>query len=334
MVMNAALVAAAGITAVAVFFFLIESEGLSQIHARVRTQLFNTIRWALVIAVVWLLIPATFSEATGDRPAVIVGMVALAGALMLIPVRWLVRIGGRERTWELRSARLEVARLANRIRRDSGSVAPERLSETIARVRLLRTPGTRELCDLMLSELEDLRVGAESWNEAGRRSIRLDEISRQLWPQDVPPPDYDADEATFRWRMYRTFGRLMEIGATELTAESRNEFELLLASLYEFRRPDTKAFIADVRRTANRWLKSGDAAGRWIEGFDFRALGPNGLAEVRQIWGRDAALWGARLDDEDLRAIEWDLAARVSGSDPAPDGEVPAQIHSPGHSAA
>jgi hypothetical protein len=261
-------------------------------------------------------------------------MVALAGALILIPVRWLVRIGGRERTWELRSARLEVAKLANRIKRDPASVAPERLSESIARIRSLRTPGSRELCDLMLSELDDLRVGAESWNEAGRRSIRLDEISRELWPQDVPPPDYDADEATFRWRMYRTFGRLMEIGSTDLSPESRCEFELLLASLDEFRRPDTKAFIADVRRSANRWLKNGTTAGSWIECFDFRALGPNGLAEVRQIWGRDAALWGARLDEEDFRAIAWDLSARASGSESAADDEAPAQAARPGHSTA
>ncbi len=138
--MNAALVAAAGITAVAVFFFLIESDGLSEIHARVRTQLLNTTRWAFVIALVWLLIPATFTEPSSGRPVVIVGMVGLAAALMLIPVKWLIRIGGREPIWELRSARLEVAKLANRIRREPASIPADRISETISRVELLRTP--------------------------------------------------------------------------------------------------------------------------------------------------------------------------------------------------
>jgi len=322
--MNAALVAAAGITAVAFFFFLLESDGLAQIHARVRTQILNATRWAFVIALTWLLIPATFSQASTDRPVVIVGMVGLAAMLILIPVKWLVRIGGREHIWELRSARLEVAKLANRVRREPGSIPDDRIVQTIARVRSLRTTGSREFCDLMLAELEDLRARAESWNEAGRRSIRMDELSRQMWPQDVPPPDCDPDEATYRWRFYRTFGRLMEIGSADRSMDSDNEFQLLLASLDEFRRPDTKALIADIRRSGNRWLKT-PTSRSWIDGFDFTALGPNGPAEVRELWGRDAALWGARLDEADVRAIERDLARRAT-SEPraASSNSVPA----------
>jgi hypothetical protein len=318
--MNAALVAAAGITAVAVFFFLVESDGLSQIHARVRTQLFNTARWAFVIALTWLLIPATFSEPSSDRPVVIVGMVGLAGALMLVPVRWVVRIGGREPAWELRSARLEVARLANRARRDPASATPERITQTMARIEQLRTAEVRELCDLMLSELEDLQAGDEAWNEAGRRSIRIDQLSRRLWPGEVPPPEFDPDEATFRWRLYRTFGRLMEVGAMERSADTAARFQQLLAALDEFRRSDTKAFIADVRRSGNRWLKSDRKRGPWIESYDFSSLGPRGLEEVRSIWGRDAALWGAQLDDDDMRALEEDLARRAPGEGAAVSG--------------
>jgi hypothetical protein len=127
----------------------------------------------------------------------------------------------------------------------------------------------------------------------------------------------------------------MEIGAMERSPESTDEFKRLIESLDEFRRPDTKDFIADVRRSGNRWLKSDPRRrGPWIEGFDFRPLGTRGLEEVRAIWGRDAALWGARLDESDLRASEQDLVRRRASVDPvatdpqAPDG--PPQLESSG----
>jgi hypothetical protein len=126
----------------------------------------------------------------------------------------------------------------------------------------------------------------------------------------MPPPDFDPDEATFRWRMYRTFGEMMEIGVMEVSPAARDEFQQLARTLEEFQRPDTAAFISDVKVSADRWLT--ESAGRrpWIPAFDFSVLGPNGLDEVRQIWGRDATLWGADLAEEDRRAIEEDLSRR------------------------
>jgi len=324
--MVSAFVAAAGITAVVVFFFLMEEEGLERIHARVRTKLLNTVRWALVVALTWLLVPATFSQESSDRPMIVVGMVGLAIALVFIPVRWLVRFGGRERSWELRSARLEVARIANRLRRDPETVTQVRIDELTDRLRLLRSPASRELCDLLLAQLDDLCAGSESWNEAGRRSIRLHELSRDLWPEDVPRPDHEPDEATFRWRLYRLFGRLIEAGTAPRTRATRQEVERLLAALEEFRRADTEAFVEGVRDSACRWLKGWPKHGPWIEGYDFRALGENGPTEVRELWGRDAALWGAHLDEEDTSALELDLARRGLG----PDVEEPAYGHSRG----
>ena len=308
--MTAAVIAAIGLTALAVFFFLLEGEGLIEGHARTRTKMINTVRWALVIALAWVLIPAAFSEPVAQRGAVILGITGLLGAMMLIPVGWFVRIGGREPLWELRRAKIEVSQLSNRVRRDHASVPPIRLQDAIDRMEGLRTPETSELCSLLAAELADLKRGSESWNEAGRRGIRIDQIGRELWPGAMPPPDFEPDEATFRWHLYRTFGRMMEIGTEKISAASRKEFQRLLATLDEYRRPDTTRFVTDVKKSASRWLAGAAGKRVWIESFDFRTLGPNGLADVRALWGRDAAMWGAALDDADRAAIAADLTRR------------------------
>ena len=309
--MTAAVIAAVGLTALAVFFFLLEGEGLIEGHARARTKLLNTTRWAFVIALAWVLIPAAFSEPIAQRGAVILGMTGLLGALMLVPVSWFIRLGGREPLWELRRAKIEVAQLGNRVRRDPASVSPVRLQDAIDRLLSLCTAATAELCELLAAELADLKRGAESWNEAGRRAIRIDEISRELWPGAMPPPELEPGEATFRWHLYRIFGRMMEIGANEVTGPSREEFQSLLASLDGFRRADTTAFITNVKKSAARWLAGSAGKKVWIDSFDFKTLGVNGLAEVRALWGRDAAMWGAELDELDRSALAGDLSRRA-----------------------
>jgi hypothetical protein len=311
--MIGAVIAAAGLTAVAFFFFAIESERLTASHARPRTQILNALRWGIVIALCWVLIPAAVAAPPEDRLAIIIGLGALVSTLMLLPLKWLLQIGGREKCWELRRAKLDATKLANEVRRSPGSVSTVRISDMIDRVQALRTPEVEELCDLIVAELEDMLAGTERWNEAGRRAIRLDQLSRKLWPDDLPPPDYDPEEATFRWKMYRTFGQLMEVGVMDVSSESRDEFQKLLGSLHEFERDDTKSFIENVVNSGTHWLSAGPRS-PWIESFDFRPLGPNALDEVRRIWGRDAAMWGARLEDQDREALEADLAKR-SASD-------------------
>lgn len=308
--MSAAFIAAAGVTALAFFLFVVESRGLSEGHARVRVQLLDAARWALVIALSWALIPAAFSQPGPDRAATILGLTTLIGALILIPVRWFIGIGGRRDGWELRRAKLEVARLANQIKQGRATVTPARLRETADRIRLLRTPGTAELCDLMTAEIDDLIAGYESWNGGGRRSIRMDELARDLWSDDMPPPDNDPGEATFRWSLYKTFGRMMELGAGDPSPEARGEFQRLMDSLEEYRRPDTGAFLDAVRKSADSWIANPPAGRPWIASYDFEELGPTGLEEIRQIWGREAAMWGAFLDEDDLRDLKDDLARR------------------------
>ncbi len=310
--MNTAVIAATGITAVAAFFFLLEWDALTEGHARPAAHILNAARWGFVIALCWVLIPVAVSAPAPERAATLVGLAALTGALMLVPARWFVRVGGRQPLWELRRIRVDVARLTNSVRRDPDSLPPGFARDLIDRIGRACIPETAELCDLLVAEVADVLAGAELWNEAGRRTIRIDELSRAFWPDDTPPPDFDATEATFRWRMYRTFGQLMDSGVAAPGAEARDEFARLLGTLDRFRRPDTTALIRDIRRSANLWLAKHAAERPWIEAFDFSVLGPNGLDEVRRIWGRDAALWGAELEENDRQALREDLARRAS----------------------
>jgi hypothetical protein len=273
----------------------------------------------VVIVLCWLLIPAAEANPGPQRAATIVGLAGLIGAVILIPVRWFVRLGGREPSWELRRARVEVAQISNRVRRNPTSVPVARIQDAIARLAALRTADTAELCDLLTAELSDFMSGAESWNEAGRRSIRIDQLCRSIWPDDMPVPDFDFQEATFRWHLYRTFGQMMELGAARPSSATRRTFEQARDSLVRFRRDSTFRFLDAVHQSADRWLAPAVPDRPWIESFEFKALGPDGLAEVKRIWGREAAMWGAQLDDGDLRAIAQDLARRAALRAPEPE---------------
>jgi hypothetical protein len=148
----------------------------------------------------------------------------------------------------------------------------------------------------------------------------------------MPPPDNEPDEATFRWYLYKLFGRMMEIGALDASdggpsKDDLSEFRELVDSLDEYRRPDTNGFIETVLRSAAIWLAD-PAAGPWIRSYDFEALGPAGLEEIQWIWGREAAMWGAYLDGDDLRAIKRDLARRSPGSGDAA-GAAPDPVAQP-----
>jgi hypothetical protein len=307
------------ITALAVFFFVVEGDALTEGHARTRTQILNAARWALVIGLSWVLIPTAMSQAGPDRTTTVLGLAVLIAATILVPVRWFVQLGGRDPLWELRRIKTEVSLLANKVRLGKGAVSVARLEETIGRIGAIRTTATAELCDLLVAQVEDLIAGRESWNEAGRRSIRIDELSRNVWPHDMPPLEVDSGEATFRWGLYRLFGRMVEIGSAERTPASLLEYRNLMVSIAEFRRLDTFRFIDAVRQSADSWLANGVDGAPWIADYGLGALGPDGLDEVLKLWPRDAVMWGAHLDDDDLRALKEDMARHVEPAEPADD---------------
>jgi hypothetical protein len=104
---------------------------------------------------------------------------------------------------------------------------------------------------------------------------------------------------------------MIEIGSSQQTADALDAFDKLRTSLDAYRTSDTYRFIDAVQQSADRWLAWSVPGTRWIESFDFAALGPDALVEVRLLWGREAALWGAHLDDEDWAALDQDRARRA-----------------------
>jgi hypothetical protein len=311
--LDTAAILAAGITVLALFLMLADWAGLRDEHVRWIAYPLVTLRWVVVAILAWVLISVASEEAS-DRILSIVGLGGLIGAMMLVPSSWFVRLAGRRTTWELRGVRVEVTQIANKLRHEPASVSGEQVREMFARINGCRTPATAELCGLLTAELEDVAARKESWNEAGRRAIRTDELCRQLWGAEVPPPDFSREEATFRWRLYRTFGDLMERGTPNADRPVRVEFVYLLRALGGFRRADTSAFIHDVRVSALRWLADRTKERSWIEEFDFSPLGPNAVEELRKIWGRDSVFWGAELDEDDRLALEKDRARRATRS--------------------
>ena len=82
----------------------------------------------------------------------------------------------------------------------------------------------------------------------------------------------DRDPATFRWRLYRIFGAMVDAGAEGKTPAARERFKELLAELAHYRRDDTADFIDSLKSSAETWLKS-RRQGPWQPGIGVKVNG-------------------------------------------------------------
>ena len=142
----------------------------------------------------------------------------------------------------------------------------------ILRLQGLRTDETRELCSLLVSRYSDWLSGSSRLLDLGRRSIRVYEIDRELYGDEIRPPEHDQQEATFRWRLYRIFGAMVDAGAEGKTPAARERFKELLAELAHYRRDDTADFIDSLKSSAETWLKS-RRQGPWQPGIGVKVNG-------------------------------------------------------------
>ena len=169
----------------------------------------------------------------------------------------------------------------------------------VADVTRLRTVETAELCDLLVARYNAWIEGSHRPLDQGLRSIRIYDLQRQLYGEDVRPPELDEEEATFRWRLYRVFGELVELWVAEQTPQQRSRFGKLIHALDSFRREDTVSFIEGVQSSARAWLRLHEQRAPWQAALAALAAAPAVDEARRRLWPRTSVFWGAILDEND-----------------------------------
>jgi hypothetical protein len=284
-----------GLVGLFTLLFNVERTALLRVHARDRAVVLSGVRY-VVAMLLFLAMPLTYPNwlLTFD-----VGLFVFA--LLILPTPLILRLGGQEPTRELRHVQREAAALMAAHTSPPPPEVADAMEKLIAQLIRLRTDNTRELVTLLVERYSDWVSGSSRLVDLGRRSIRVYEIDRELYGDEIRPPEHDQDEATFRWRLYRVFGELVDAGSKERTPETRGRFKALLAELETYRREDTEAFIDGVRASAQAWLRS-RRGGAWQPGIGV-SDGQTIEDVQRRLWPSASVFWGAILDEEDRREL-------------------------------
>jgi hypothetical protein len=284
--------------------FRTERRALREGRAKSRALVMDGVRLAAVAAMFFAL------PAAQPRPLATIGLGLAAFAFIAIPSSWMLAIGGIDPKWELRRIQAEAADLMARY---PSPMPPEGVAEMkriIRYVSRLRTRQTSQLCDLLISRYNDWIVGSAKPLDLGRRSIRIYDLQRELYGEDVRQPELDEKEATFRWRLYRVFNEMAEYGVPGQTPEQKVRFLDLIHELDAYRRDDTASFIGGVQASAYAWLKMRKNRGQWQPAIGVGEIAPEVEEGRRQLWPRTSVFWGAILDENDRRELAETQTAR------------------------
>jgi hypothetical protein len=290
--------------AVLAALFRTERRMLRAGHARRRALLLDGVRLAGV-AGMFLALPAA-----QPRPLASIGLGLLAFAIVALPSSWILAIGGVDPKWELRRVQEEASRLMSRYPSPmtaEGSAAMRSLVRYVAR---LRRPETAQLCDLLVARYDDWIAGTQRPLDLGRRSIRIYDLQREIYGEEVRQPEFGESEATFRWRLYRVFLEMTECGLAGQTVPQKVLFLDLIHELDSYRREDTASFIDGVQSSAYAWLKSPNPTDPWQPSIGVGDLEPLVDEGTRRLWPRTSVFWGAILDETDRREL---ATARQAG---------------------
>ena len=279
------------------FLFRTERMMLQEGRARSRAMIMDGVRLAAVAAMFFAL------PAAEPRPVAPIGLGLAALAFIAVPSSWMLALGGVDQKWELRRLQADAAQLMARYASPMPPEGAESMRRIIGYVARLRTPETAQLCDLLVARYGDWIVGSQRPLDLGRRSIRIYDLQRELYGEDVRPPELDEEEATFRWRLYRIFGEMVENGTPDQTKEEKLRFIDLVHELDSYRRDDTTAFIDGLQASAYAWLKVRKGRVRWQPGIGVGELAPVLDEGRRRLWPRTSVFWGAILDETDRREL-------------------------------
>jgi hypothetical protein len=277
--------------------FGVERKMLHEGRARRRALIIDAVRLTAVAAM-FLALPVA-----EPRPLATIGLGLAAFAFVAVPTTWMLAIGGVDQKWELRRVQEEAARLMASYPSPMPADGAARLRRLTREVGRLGNAETEELCGLLSRRYKDWIDGSSEPLEMGRRAIRIYDLQRELYPDDVRPPELSEAEATFRWRLYRTVLAMAELGAAEQTPKQELRFRELVAGLDGYRRSDTSSFIGGIQTSARAWLKRTPPRTPWTPTSGLPKGKPT-IDDMRpKLWPRTSIFWGAILDDDDRQAL-------------------------------
>jgi hypothetical protein len=292
---------AIAISTVVVFPLVWYGDGadFSRAHAKRRTYWLNALRIGLSLAAVLAVVgPLGFHKSVASYS------LAIAAALLFIlPARWVGRLGGVEPKWALRSLENDIGTLISDSRRDRTPDEVSAMRSMMNRIGECRTNKTNELCDIVLANCGDWIDGAYDPSRLGLRSVREYELEQALYGRNARRPELDVQEATFRWRLYRAFGAMVDYGMAEQSQDARAAFAALANELNDYRRPDTEGFIDAVQESARAWLSSYPADSQWPPHGRLEDLGPAIVDGYSELWPSTTVFWGAELDADDRASL-------------------------------
>jgi hypothetical protein len=236
------------------------------------------------------------------RPLATIGLGLAIFAFVAVPTSWALSAGGVDPRWDLRRLQEEGAALMARYESPVSPEGAQKLRAVIDDLDRAKTPETAELCDLLVSRYEDWMAGQYRPLDLGRRVIRIYDLERQLYGDEVRPPELLEEEATFRWGLYRIFAEMVECGVAEQTANQRARFVRLIRELENFRRADTAAFIDSLALSATVWHEAPGPRQAWHPAAPFRRGATPGK-RTPPLWPKTSVFWGAILEGSDRSEI-------------------------------
>jgi hypothetical protein len=279
------------------FLFRTERATLQEGRARRRALVFDGVRLAAVLAM-FLALPAA-----QPRPLATIGLGLAAFCFIAIPSSWMLAIGGVDPKWELRRIQVQAAELMARYSSPMPDDGAEEMRLLIGYIRRLRTRETRELCDLLTARYADWIEGTQVPLALGRRSIRIYDLQREIYGDEVRMPELPEEEATFRWRLYRVFNEMVDCAPADQTPEQKQRFIELIRELDTYRREDTVSFIDGLQASAHAWLRARGYREAWQPAIGVPEAAPKVDEARRQLWPRTSVFWGAILDEADRREL-------------------------------
>jgi hypothetical protein len=294
-----------GVTAVSLGgLWLAELPELRKVHARRQVALLNAVRLGAAAALFVVL-----TSVANPRTLAGVAIATVAIALVLVPIRWVVGVGGIEPKWELRALQDAAGELT---RRCSTLPKPPEFQQSMARLvgrmKAVKSPELAEMRDLLVADFSDSIVGLHHFNDLGLRAIRMHQIECKLFGPQARRGELDPAEATSRWRLYRTVGDMIDCGSAAREPEHLARLRQLIEELGEYRRPHTEELIDALQGSAREWLASG-TPDPWPDG-GVLSLGPTVERSYGELWPRYSVFWGAQLDDRDLSNLPTVMTAR------------------------